>query len=255
MTAESSKSEVVFCNDSQLLYDDYQTEFAHGRGLRFDESYRLAHLPLIAPEHPRVIKTKPGTEYNCGIHDLVFSIVLPIYAERLYQSSEFKRLCDEVKLSGLSHKLSWTTFSKRKHKLHATVCGAISTESAPYIEQRKLQKLREIGPVSVKIRGLFSGNLNIGRLYLKVDPEQRDGENMLHVIQRVFDSAITHLYVVGLFNFKDELNVAETQELKRLLNRWQDVEFLHMQLEELWVLKSRDDLVLNGSIEKNIPII
>lgn len=244
----------IFCSDHQLSYKDCQTEISDGQGLLFDEPYRLAHLPLVAPDHPRVIQTKPGTSYNCGLHDPVYSVALPIHENQMDKSEEFKRLCDELRTSGFSHKLSWNTFSQRKNKLHATICGQKSIKDAPHVKQYVLEKLRHIGPVSIKVRGLFSGNINIGRLYLKVYPEQRDGKNMCHTIQQIFDAPLTDLYIVGLFNFIDELNIEEAQEFKKLLHLWQDVEFLQIEVEELWMLESRDDLVLDGGIAIKIPM-
>ncbi len=255
MTTENENSNVTYCSDSQLLYKDSQTEFRNGQGLLFDDSYRLAHLPLVAPNHHRVIRNKEGTSYNQGIHDLVYSVAIPIYDKQLQASVAFKELCNDLKASGFSDKLSWDTFSQRKDKLHATVCGSISSIKPPYFDDEKLKRLREIGPVSVKITGLFSGNINVGRLYLKVYPELRAGENMCHVIQRIFGSPLTDLYVVGLFNFIDELDVVETGELEELLIRWRDFEFMQIRLEELWLIKSHDDLVLKGSIDKIISLV
>ena len=255
MAQKNIRSNPIFCDDRHLSYDDNLTEFVGGEGLLFDETYRLAHLPLVAPDHSRVIRTKPGTSYNRGIHDSVFSIAIPVSANQLLTSQEFNRLCDELKVSMFAQKISWDTFSQRKDKLHATICGAISTVDPPRVNQKTYEMLRQIGPVSIKICGLFSGNMNIGRLYLKVYPEQRAGKNMCHVIQRIFDSTLTNMYLVGLFNFVEELDVHEAQELDSLLKRWQDVEILQIELEELWMLKSRDDLVLNGNIEKTIPIV
>lgn len=255
MSNDSHRPVVSFCSDGQLAYLKYQTEFVDGRGLLFDESYRLAHLPLVAPDHPRVIPTKLGTKYNRGMHEIVYSIALPIHANQLLGTQEFESLCDELKASAFSRKLSWNTFTQRKNKLHATICGALSTGEAPEIERNLIQQLEQIGPVSIKIRGLFSGNLNVGRLYLKVYPELRDGHNVCHLIQQIFDTKLTSLYVIGLFNLVDELDVDEARELKNLLRRWQDTEFAQIELTELWLLKSCDDLVLNGGIEQVIPIV
>lgn len=246
---------MIYCNDSQLSYNEYQTEFIDKQGLLFDESYRLAHLPLVAPAHPRIIHSKPGTGYNNGIHDLVYSIAIPIDAQLLFSSDLFNDLLNDIRNSSFAIKISWETFTQRRNKLHATVCGSISTHDAPIIAQQVFQQLREIGPLSIKLSGLFSGNKNIGRLYLKVYPEQRDGENMIHVIQRLFGTSRTDFYVVGLFNFLDELDATETQELKTLLNKWRYTDFIQLQVIGLWVLKSKDDLVLQGGIEQTLPMV
>jgi len=247
-------TDTKFCDDNQLSYKECQTEFVDGQGLVFDDAYRLAHLPLVAPDHPLVISSKPGSSYKRGVHELIYSIAIPIVADELLSSAAFKKLCNEIALSKFSHKLSWDIFNRRKSKLHATVCSAVSTGSAPDLDERMCEELRAIGPISVCIRGLFSGNINVGRLYLKVYPELRDGTNVCHQIQNIFQSPITDLYVVGLFNFAEELNLEETQELREILEFWKNVDFLVSRIENLWLLKSRDDLVLNGSVEKLIPI-
>lgn len=248
-------SNIVFCDDSQLSYDQFQTKFTDGQGLSFDDAYRLAHLPLVAPDHPLVIAKKPGSSYNRGVHDLVYSIAIPIDTDELLSSKAFIKLYTELNTANFSHKLSWENFAQRKNKLHATICSAISTKQAPKIEQRVYQQLRAIGPVSIRVRGLFSGNVNIGRLYLKVYPELRDGTNMCHEIQTIFNSPATDLYVVGLFNFVEELNSSEAQELSDILVLWRDVDIILSRFENLWLLKSRDDLVLDGGIEQLISMV
>lgn len=255
MILMNNNSNTVFCNDIQLSYNNFKTEFIDGQGLTFDDAYRLAHLPLVAPSHPLVIPTKPGSSYNRGVHDLVYSVAIPIPTDELLSSDAFIKLYDELKSAKFAHKLSWDTFNQRKNKLHATVCGAISTEQAPEIDEKVYQQLRDIGPVSVRIRGLFSGNVNIGRLYLKVYPELRDGENLCHVIQKLFGASVTDLYVVGLFNFVEELDSEEARELREMLDAWQDIDMITIRLKSLWLLQSRDDLVLDGAVAQVIPMV
>lgn len=248
-------TEISFCDDSQLSYDTFATKFRNDQGLKFDDSYRLAHLPLVAPDHPSIISTKPGTSYSNGVHDVVYSIAIPIPENELLSSGAFKRLLDEIKNTTFAAKLSWDTFDQRKSKLHATIYGSVSTGQAPNLEPGIYQELRSIGPFSVSIRGMFSGNLNIGRLYLKVYPEFRDGKNMCHVVQKALGSPLTDLYVIGLFNFVEELNVSEARDLNRFLSQWQDTEVMQLRLDKLWLLKSRDDLVLDGAIASSIALV
>ena len=68
----------VFCQDGALAYDRSRTVFVPGQGLALDEAYRLAHLPLVAPDHPGVIPVKEGRYYTCGRHPRVVSLVLPV---------------------------------------------------------------------------------------------------------------------------------------------------------------------------------
>lgn len=243
-----------FCDDNQLAYEEYRTEFVEDCGLVFDDAYRLAHLPLVAPDHPLVIPSKPGSNYLRGVHDWVYSIALPISINELRSSKAFLTLLDELRASSFANKISWDTFSQRQDKLHATVCGGLSTGQAPHIERATYQQLSKLGPVSIRVRGLFSGNINIGRLYLKVYPELRDGRNILHTIQTLFGSPITNLHLVGLFNFVEELNTSETQDLHSMLVHWWDVDIMIAPLDNLWLLKSKDDLVLNGGVEKLISL-
>jgi len=245
----------VFCDDSDLAYEKCETEFKAGKGLVFDEAYRLAHLPLVAPEHPLVLPSKKGSNYNNGTHEVVYSIAIPIPSEELFVADNFRKLQKDISASSFAAKFSWDSFHQRANKLHATVCGGLSRGNAPVFDENVYQKLNTIGPMSVSVRGLFSGNVNIGRLYLKLYPERRDGKNLCHEIQTIFESRKTDLYVVGLFNLVDELNAVETIELKQLLEKWRDVEIIRLQVDSVWLLWSRDDLVLDGGIGKSISLV
>ena len=238
-----------------LGYERSRTRFADGSQLLFDESYRLAHLPLIAPSHKRVIKSKPHSGYNMGRHDTFFSLVVPLPASELQSSSAFNDLVSDVRSARLGQKISWDTFERRLNKIHATICTMLSVGTAPTFEDEVLERLEMVGPLAIKIHGLFSGNLNLGRLYLRMYPELRDGANMCQEIQRICDRKITDLYVAGIFNLIDELDIEETLEFKGLLERWWDQPFFDMQVDRLWLLKSRDDLVLDGYISDEITLV
>ena len=254
MNRKKIRSDTIFCDDRQLSYDKFRTAIVEGQGITFDNSYRLAHLPLVAPDHPLVIPTKLGTTYNNGVHDSTYSIVIPVTIGELSSSEHFNKLFSEVKFSRFADKLAWDTYAQRENKLHATVCGSISTGDSPGIENCVYEKLREMGPFSVSVRGLFSGNINVGRFYLKMYPELRDGKNVCHIIQDLFRSPNTDLYVVGIFNLIEELDADEVSDLKKILDRWWDIEIVRLRVENLWLLKSNDDLVLDGSIEETIPL-
>lgn len=42
--------DVELCGDEELDYVANRTQFEQGQGLLLDEAYRLARLPLVAPE-------------------------------------------------------------------------------------------------------------------------------------------------------------------------------------------------------------
>lgn len=211
-----------------------------GTGFTLDEAYRLAHLPLVAPNHPKVIVAKPGTAYESGRHGKTLSLVLPV--------PDIDHLLEpELKAAPFAAKIAWDIAKRRRGKLHATLCG-----SPPAIDRAALAT---IGPITVEVRGLFSGNINHGRLYLRVYPEKRDGENQLARIQRLVGGRETGLYLVGLHNFIDDLDAHEAAALAALIERWWDRPILRWQVEALALLAAWDDLVLDGGIEETISLV
>lgn len=82
----------ILCGDDELGYLASRTQFAAGKAFELDEAYRLAHLPLIAPTHPRVIARQAGALYEMGRHEPVYSLVLPISANALQDSAAYRTL-------------------------------------------------------------------------------------------------------------------------------------------------------------------
>jgi hypothetical protein len=186
-----------------------------------------------------VIATRPGTSYDMGRHSKVVSLVLPV-------PDIDHSLQAELKAEPFAAKIAWDVAGRRRDKLHATLCG-----SPPAIDRAALAA---IGPITVEVRGLFSGNINHGRLYLRVYPEKRDGENQLERIQRLVGGRVTGLYLVGLHNFTDDLDAHEAAALAALIERWWDRPILRWQVDALWLLAAWDDLVLEGTVEETIPL-
>jgi hypothetical protein len=244
----------VFCEDSELGYERSRTRFQSGEGLILDETYRLAHLPLVAPDHPRVIRTREGSTYVMGRHEQVFSLVLPIPGELLLRSPAYRELDEEMRASPFAPKIAWDLLGRRKDKLHATICGSLSTGAPPVLAPSQRQELARLGPIRVELRGLFSGNVNRGRLYLRAYPESRRGENVFRQIQRSLGCRETDLYVVGLYNMTDDLDADETAALAALIDRWWDRTILQFEVDHLWLMGSCDDLVLDSTIAETVPL-
>jgi hypothetical protein len=97
--------------------------------------------------------------------------------------------------------------------------------------------------------------VNRGRLYLRADPESRNGENVFRQIQRSLSCRETDLYVVGLYNMTDDLDAAEAAALAALIESWWDRSILRFEVNHLWLMGSRDDLVLDSHVEENIPLV
>jgi hypothetical protein len=247
---------VSLCGDDELEYLANQTQFELGQGFLLDEAYRLAHLPLVAPHHPRVIARREGRPYEMGRHEPIFSLVLPIADALLRRSAAYLALEAELKASPLAPKIAWNVVERRRHKLHATLCGSLARgETPPVLDAAQGDALKRLGPVTVELRGLFSGNVNRGRLYLRAYPEKRDGLNMFHRIQQVLGRRMTNLYVVGIYNLTDDLDASECSILSALLARWWDRSIVTFQAEALWLLGASDDLVLGPETAEIVPLI
>lgn len=244
-----------FCRDDELGYESNRTQFFPGRGLMLDDAYRLAHLPLIAPGHPSVIPTRAGSTYNMGRHDCRYSLVMPIPASALLSSSAYQELERELKAACFAPKIAWSLLPQRQGKLHATICGSLSRGEESFLNERQRRRMTQIGPVQIELRGLFSGNVNVGRLYLRVYPERRNGANVCKDIQRAVDRPETSLYLVGVFNFTDDLDVVEASALNALLQRWWDRPLVNFTADHLCVLGAMDDLVLDSAVVETIPLI
>lgn len=245
----------VFCLDAELGYERSRTRFETGEGLALDETYRLAHLPLVAPDHPRVIQTREGSSYVMGRHERVFSLVLPVSADLLQQSPAYRELDADMRASPFAGKIAWDVMDRRRDKLHATICGSLSTGVAPVLDQDRRRALTEIGPIAVELRGVFSGSVNRGRLYLRAYPESRNGENVFRSIQRSLGCRETDLYVVGLYNMTDDLDATEAAALATLIERWWDRAILRFEIDHLWLMGASDDLVLDARVEESVSLL
>jgi len=243
----------TFCSDDVLAYERSRTRFAPGQGMMLDDAYRLAHLPLVAPHDPRVIAAKEGTPYDMGRHPTAYSVVLPVSADALEASPAYQELDAEMRAAPFARKVAWHVMGRRRERLHATICGGLGSEP-PAIEASRRSALAELGPIRAEIRGLFSGNVNRGRLYLRVYPAQRDGTNLFHAVQRALGRPTTDLYVVGLWNLMDDLDAGEAAILAAMIERWWSRPLLQVEADELWLLGARDDLVLDGEISARLGL-
>jgi hypothetical protein len=243
----------AFWEDGELGYRRSLTDFAPGQ-LTLDEPYRLAHLPLVAPDHPRVIARQDGGSYEMGRHPPVFSLVLPIDGALLAASEPFQKLDAEMRAAPFAAKIAWDILPRRSQRLHATLCGTLSTGDAPVISDVTRHALARIEPFAVDLRGPFSGNVNRGRIYLRVYPQKRDGLNPIHEVQAAFGRPPGDLYLVGLYNLTDDLDASETAALAEIIARWWDVSLVRIEVTELWLLGACDDLVLDSQIADRLAL-
>lgn len=244
-----------FIPDDELGYERSRTRFSDDAGLALDESYRLTHLPLIAPDHPRVIPARDGAVHKMGRHERSFSLVLPVYAQQLQRAPAYQALERELRTAPFADKIAWDLLPLRQERLHSTICNTLSVREPLAISADIRRALRQIGPLEIEMRGLFSGNINVGRLYFRIYPQRRDGANPMHEIQRAFGWRETDLYLVGIYNFRYDLDAREAAALKALIEEWWDRPILRWRADHLWLLGTSDTLVLDGAVAENVSLV
>ncbi len=243
-----------FLTDDAMGYLGSRTPQAPGAPFELDESYRLAQLPLVRPRHPKVIESMPGTPCLRGRHDTAWSIVLPVDAGALDDSTSMAELDQAVRDSSFGPCIAWDLLDLRRHLLHATVCAGLGHGAPPTISPASLAELAALGPIRLELRGLFSGTRNIGRLYLRVYPEARGAPHSLHAVQQILGRPRTEVFLVGLYNLTDDLTVAQAAELNTLITDWWDATLVQWTATELWLLGARDDLVLDADPPRPIRL-
>jgi hypothetical protein len=248
----SEAAEITLIGDDELAYQRSRTAFTAGAGMALDDGYRLAHLPLIDPAHPKAIARKDGMHYDNGRHPPIYSLVVPTPA--LPEAPAYRELEQELREAPFAGKIAWDIVARRQAKLHATVCGSLSIGAPPAIDPAARDALSRLGPIEMELRGLFSGNVNRGRLYLRLYPERRDGQNALHLMQRALGRQTSDLYVVGIWNLSDDLDVAEAAALASLIERWWDKPILRFTADRLWLMGASDDLVLDSEIVETLSL-
>lgn len=242
-----------FIGDEALDYRLSRTPFQPGAGLVLDEAYRRAHLPLVAPAHPACITEDPERGYKMGRHETIWSLVIPVPAEFLVQSSAFEQIETELRASPIAPKIAWQVTEARRNVLHVTICGALGRGQAPSLTPGQRAAFAAMKPFSILFRGLFSGNVNLGRLYLPLYPENRGG-NVIGQLQKALGRPSTSLYVLGLHNLTDHLSPDEAQWLADALIRWEAIEIGRLTVDHLWLLGSRDDLALDSEVAEIIHL-
>lgn len=244
-----------FVAEPDLDYTRLATRFVAGKGLRLDEAYRRAHLPLVAPEHPDVIAEDGARGYMMGRHETIWSLVIPIDSDRLEASPAYQAMDIALRQSPFADKIAWEIANKRRHVLHATIVGNLARGAPPAISREVRASLKRAGPFRLRLVGLFSGNINLGRLYLALYPEVIEGENAVHRLQDALGARRTRLYVVGLYNLSDHLDPHEASALAAVIAQFKDTHFLESDGIALAMLGARDDLALDSSVTENVTLI
>lgn len=244
-------SDIRYASDTEMLYAQSRTVFVPGAPFRLDQSYCRAHLPLIAPQHPDMLADGQG--YRMGVHATSHSLVLPIEAEALAASAAYRALEATLRAAPFAGKIAWDLLSKRASRLHATIVGGLELVDGT-LPTEICKRLAGLAPVEFELRGLFSGNRNLGRFYLAIYPEMREGEQAFAAIQRALGRAPNAMFLMGQFNLIDHLTPEEAASLAQLLDMFRDTVFLRGKARELRVLASKDDLVLDATFTERVSL-
>lgn len=233
-------------------YRAASTPLPPGAALRLDRSYRLRHLPLVAPRHPDLIPRVEGEDYEMGRHGEVISLVAPLDMDAIEASPIWREMERELREGPLAAKLAWDIAPRRRERMHATICGGLDLSALP---EGWRDRLAALGPIKARIGGPFSGNVNVGRLYLKLYPQMLGGVNAFYAVQEALGRRPGRLFVAGVHNLTDHLDQSETAWLASWLERRGGASIATLTLSRLWLLGSRDDLVLDARVDEEIPLV
>lgn len=233
--------------EKTLGYQTARTDFSRIEALRLDAPYRLAHLPLVAPDHPDVIVAADGKPYQMGKRPEAFSVVIPIDGAALASSPGYVAMENALRQSSFTDEIDWALLPRRQHVLHATIAGGMTAGPVAPV-------LSRFRPFTAELRGLFSGNINLGRLYLRLYPETRASGNAITEIQHALGKPATTLYLAGLFNLTDHLPQAKTRELADLIDHLWSCPMMKFEVDTLWLLGTSDDLALESRIVERIAL-
>lgn len=245
----------AFASPLQLRYRPLAYRFADGKPLPLDESYRLCHLPLIAPGHPDVIRRQPGEPYEMGwFTPPSRAVVVPVEAAALDASPRYRRLMASLRAAPFAPKIAWDLQERRRGVLHATVRSHLQRQHSDAAIRHLTLRLRTVPGFRVRLLGPWMGDKNHGRLYLPMVPEAQHGLDPIRRLQALTGGRPSGLYTVGLIHFRDHLSAAEATALRRLLRDWRDAVLLDTTVRTVWLMANHDSLALDSRILARIPL-
>lgn len=246
---------ITYCDDAMMAYRASRKNFRPGEYIVFDEPYRLAHLPLVNPEHPAVISQLEGRDYLNGHYEKArHALVIPIAAETFLQSEPFQALDHAMHSARFAPKIAWDLCERRRSRLHATLAGGFAEADLDRVVASVQQALDRTGPISVCLKGPFIGDRNFGRIYFPIYPQQIDGRDAFALVQESIGMSPTRLYLVGYYHMCSELDVTETAELAELIDQWRDREVVRTSIAALEMYATNDDLALSARIHARISV-
>lgn len=186
-----------------------------GQALVFDEQYRSAQLPLVAPGHPRVLERVPGRDYRFGRYERArVSLVADLGASFL-ELEVSRLLLERLAASSFADKIAFDLIETRAANLHCTIVGDVQ----PTVAQREdvsrvLHTSAALEPVA---HGPFVGHFNRGRIYIPVEFVRSRDCAVVDAVSACFGKGRPTFAAVGLVNLRDELLPDEARDLADLI--------------------------------------
>lgn len=243
----------AYSRDRHLKYNIYRYNFDNREKLKFDETYCLQQLPLVNPDHPKVLHRNEVSDYKDGYYDQARnSLVVLIPLKKLLKSESFRMFHNDVVNAPFGSKINWRIFDRRLDLTHITICRGLSEWSLTDIKAQTKSLLKALDRTyKVQVRGAFIGKLNTGRIYLKSYPEILEREtNIFQKIQYEFDKTPSAVYPLGLYNVFEELDSIESHSLRMLIKKYWNSNFAEINLtsNSLAIIKTHNDLILDSTI-------
>jgi hypothetical protein len=244
---------VEYCAPESLAYAESAWPFESGAALTFDESYRLAHLPLVNPAHPRLIAAAPGLDYQMGRYErLRYSLIVPVDAAELEQGDTFQAMERDLRGRRFATKVAWSLARRRASKLHLTLAGGLREAALEGHAARLAELLAARAPLHYRLGGPFVSSKNRGRIYFPAYPQLSDHGNVFGLIQQALGAPLTRFYAVGHYNLSDELSAPEAADLQDFVARWGQRTLAELTVPALVLLATHDDLALDSRVVHRI---
>lgn len=212
-----------------------------GEALVFDEQYRLAQLPLVAPGHPRVLERMGGRDYHLGRYERARESLVADLGAPFLEHKVCRLLLERLAASPFADKIAFDLITRRAPNLHCTIAGDVK----PTIEQREAASriLRGSTALEPLAHGPFIGHFNRGRIYIPVEFVRPHDRAVVDAVSALFNRHPPSFTAIGLVNLKDELAPAEARDLAALIGDMAE-ETATLRIETMSWTATNDDLTL-----------
>ncbi|NVI98738.1 hypothetical protein HV824_11485 [Myxococcus sp. AM009] len=258
----------TFATDERLAYrragNELQPRPSEDHVLSYE--YRLMQLPLVRPDHPEVVPfdLKAGYDWLGTYRAPRVSLVGFVDFGAFAQSPQFNRFMNAVAMTAAARKIAWDLVERRKYRHHFTICNGLhermpAQDIVPFVKQR----LEGFPRFRVQVKGGWFWGKKNGRIYFPVYPELTEGpapvDHLTEVQKRLGHSLHPGFYIGCLqlmdhLRFNAELDVHEADELFGVLRSFRETVIVELEVNELSILRTHDDLILKSRVLDRVPL-